>query len=59
VGKKNAVSQVGHKRTSRRGPKSNFVCFGPKADKRGCGWIVRYVPISNIDAWSEMKEAAN
>jgi len=50
---------VGHKRTSRRGPKSNFVCFGPKADKRGCGWIVRYVPISNIDAWSEMKEAAN
>jgi hypothetical protein len=24
-----------------RDPKSNFVRSCPKADKRGCGWIVR------------------
>jgi len=53
------MSAVGQKRTNRRRPKSTFVRFGPKADKRGRDWIVRYVPISNIDAWSEMKEAAN
>jgi hypothetical protein len=38
---------MGQKRTSRRGPKSNFVCFGPKADKRGRSWIVRFVPLAN------------
>jgi hypothetical protein len=37
---------VGHKWTNRRGPKSTFVLFGPKADKRGCCWIVRFVPIA-------------
>jgi len=32
------------KRTNRPRPKSTFVRFGPKADKRGGGWNVRYVP---------------
>jgi hypothetical protein len=40
---------MGHKRTNRRRPKSTVVRFGPKADKRGCGWNVRSVPIA-IDA---------
>src|SRR5450759_1189496 len=48
------MSAVGQKRTNRRRPKSTFVRFGPKADKRGRDWIVRYVPISNMDAWSEI-----
>jgi hypothetical protein len=42
------MSLLGHKRTNHRGPKSNFVCFGPKADKRGRGWNVRYVPKADI-----------
>src|ERR1017187_6596544 len=40
------MSELGHKRTNRNGPKSTFVRFGPKADKHGRGWIVRYVPIA-------------
>ena len=28
--------------------KFNFVCFGPIANKRGCGRIVRFVPIGGI-----------
>jgi hypothetical protein len=32
---------MGQKRTNRRELKSNFVCFGPIADKCGYGWIVR------------------
>jgi hypothetical protein len=38
---------MGHKRTNHHGLKSTFVRFGPKADKRGRGWIVRYVPIAD------------
>jgi hypothetical protein len=38
---RSAMSLMGHKRTNRRGPKSNFVCFGPIADKHGSLWIVR------------------
>jgi len=53
------MSLLGHKRTNHLAPKSILVRFGPKADKNEHNWIVRYVPISNIDAWSEMKEAAN
>jgi len=33
-------------RTTHPRPKPNFVRFGPKADKRGRGWIVRFVPIA-------------
>jgi hypothetical protein len=36
-----SMSHMGHKRTNYRVPKSNFVRFGPKADKRGCVWNVR------------------
>jgi hypothetical protein len=43
------MSLMGHKRTNRRGLKSTVVRFGPKANKRGYGWIVRFVPLS-IDA---------
>jgi acyl dehydratase len=35
------TSALGHKRTNYSGPKSDFVCFGPIADKRRCGRIVR------------------
>ena len=42
------MSALGHKRTSRYGSKSNFVRFGPIADKNGCGRIVRLVPIADI-----------
>ena len=35
------MSQLGHKRTNRPGLKSTVVRYCPKADKRGCGWIVR------------------
>ena len=38
------MSALGHYRTNHRRPKSTVVRFGPKADKRGYGWIVRYVP---------------
>jgi hypothetical protein len=54
-----ALSLMGHKRTNHRGPKSTFVRFGPKADKRGDGWIVRYVPQATLHVWYEMKEATN
>jgi hypothetical protein len=37
---------MGQKRTNNRRAKSNFVRFGPIADKRRCGWIVRYVPLA-------------
>ena len=40
------MSEMGHKRPSHRAPKSTFVRFGPIADKRGCGWIVGFVPIA-------------
>jgi hypothetical protein len=40
------MSLLGHKRTNHPGPKSVFVCFGPKADKRGRNWIVREVPLA-------------
>jgi hypothetical protein len=39
------MSLMGHKRTNYRWPKSTIVRFSPKADKCGCGWNVRYVPI--------------
>jgi hypothetical protein len=39
------MSASGHLRTNRRGPKSTFDCFSPKADKRERNWIVRFVPI--------------
>jgi hypothetical protein len=32
---------------------------GPKADKRGRSWNVRFVPLATLLAWLEMKEAAN
>jgi hypothetical protein len=35
------MSASGQKRTNHRRLKSTFVRFGPKADKRECGWIVR------------------
>jgi hypothetical protein len=38
------MSLLGQKRTNHRRLKSTFVRFGPKADKRGYGWIVRFVP---------------
>jgi hypothetical protein len=41
---------LGHERTNRSRPKSTFVRFGPKADKRARGWIVRYVPITAFAA---------
>jgi hypothetical protein len=37
---------MGHKRTNHRGLKSTLIRFGPKADKRGRNWIVRFVPIA-------------
>src|ERR1017187_4306198 len=43
------MSQLGHKRTNHRGPKSKFVCYCPKADKRECGRIVRFVPLATKD----------
>jgi hypothetical protein len=39
-----AESELGQKRTNRRGPKSTVVRFGPKADKSEHNWIVRLVP---------------
>src|SRR5664279_808395 len=42
------MSLMGHKLTNHRGPKSTFVRYGPKADKRGCGWIIRFVPLPEI-----------
>jgi hypothetical protein len=42
------MSLLGQKRTSRRGLKSIFVRFGPKADKHGLGSYVRYVPLADI-----------
>ena len=42
------MSLLGQKRTSRREPKSTVVRFGPKADKRGRNWIVRFVPGGDI-----------
>jgi hypothetical protein len=42
------MTASGHKRTNRPRPKSTVVCFGPIADKRGCGWFVRFVPIPAI-----------
>ena len=36
------MSASGHKRTINPTLKSTFVRFGPKADKRGRGWIVRF-----------------
>jgi hypothetical protein len=42
------MSALGKKRTNHAGPKSEFVRFGPKADIRGCGRIVRFVPIADI-----------
>ena len=41
---------MGHKRTNHPPPKSAVVRFGPIADKPGCGWIVRYVPLAEIVA---------
>ena len=42
------MSVFGQKRTNGPGPKSNFVHFCPKADKRCCGCIVRFVPIADM-----------
>jgi len=39
---------MGQKRTNHRGPKFTVVRFGPKADKSGCGQIVRFVPITDM-----------
>ena len=35
------------------------VRFGPKADKSGRAWFVRYVPQATLHVWFEMKEATN
>jgi hypothetical protein len=40
-GKALGMSALGQKQTNHYGLKSTFVCFGPKADKRGRNWIVR------------------
>ena len=37
-------------RQSPRRSKFTFVCFGPITDKRGCGSVVRFVPIGHRDA---------
>ena len=42
------MSVLGQKRTNSPGPKFGFVRSCPKADKRWCGWIVRFVPIADI-----------
>ena len=38
----------GEKQASHYGSKSEFVRFGPIADKRARSWIVRFVPIAVI-----------
>jgi hypothetical protein len=53
------MSASGHKRTSRRGPKSTFVRYGPKADKRRRGWVVRFVPEADIGHEGLQTEAIN
>jgi hypothetical protein len=40
------MAAMGQKRTSHRRPKSNFVRYGPKADKTERNWIVGFVPIA-------------
>jgi hypothetical protein len=39
--KRQAMSALGQKQTNGPGPKSDFVRYCPKADKRGRDWIVR------------------
>jgi hypothetical protein len=46
----NPVSALGQRRTNHRDSKSTFVRFDPKADKRGCGQKVRFVPKAIICA---------
>jgi hypothetical protein len=41
---------LGHKRTNGPELKFGFVRCCPKADKRGRGWIVRFVPKADIAA---------
>jgi hypothetical protein len=43
------MSALGQKRTNLREPKSDFVRFGPIADKLGHGLIVCFVPEAEID----------
>ena len=45
-----SLQSLSGERTSddHHGLKSTFVCFGPKADKCGFGWNVRYVPKGDI-----------
>jgi hypothetical protein len=50
------MSALGKKRTNRPGLKLTFVRFGPKADKRGRGWIVRFVPIADIAPTAHIKK---
>ena len=40
------MSALGQKQTNRLEIKSDFVRYRPKADKRGCGWNVCFVPIA-------------
>jgi hypothetical protein len=41
------MSASGQKRTNHHGLKFTVVRFGPKADKRGRSWNVRYVPTAD------------
>src|ERR1035438_3990634 len=41
---RSAMSLMGHLRPSHPALRQSNVRIDPKADKRGCGWIVRFVP---------------
>ena len=46
--------RVSNSGTNRREPKSGFVRFGPIADKRGRGRIVRFVPEADMPKMSSL-----
>jgi hypothetical protein len=43
---------MGQKRTNGLRPKRDFVRYCPKADKRKRGWVVRYVPLADMDGYT-------
>jgi hypothetical protein len=42
------MSALGQSRPSNSASQLTFVRFGPKADKRGHNWIVRFVPTADM-----------
>ena len=42
------MSALGHSRLAGQGRRSYLSAVTPKADKRGCSWIVRFVPEADI-----------